>query len=111
MSEPRWWVDCLDPFGRDRAMTVLVEPDHVLLVAPPGETAVLSPQQTRRLHHALDRAAGTLGQTETGRAEGGPELGPVELGPVELNLAELDRTELGRAGLDRAGRADLGLAE
>jgi hypothetical protein len=106
MSEPRWWVDCLDPFGRDRAMTVLVEPDRVLLVAPPGETAVLSPQQTRRLHHALDRAAGTLSQAETGRAEGGPELGP-----VELNLAELDRTERDRTELGRAGRADLGLAE
>jgi hypothetical protein len=64
MSEPRWWVDCLDPFGRDRAMTVLVEHDQVVLVAPPGETAVLSPQQTRRLHHALDRAAGDLGLNE-----------------------------------------------
>ena len=61
MSEPRWWVDCLDPFGRDRAMTVIVEHGRVLLVAPPGETAVLSPQQTRRLHHALDRAADTAG--------------------------------------------------
>jgi hypothetical protein len=64
MSEPRWWVDCLDPFGRDRAMTVLVEHDSVVLVAPPGATAVLSPQQTRRLHHALDRAAGDLGLNE-----------------------------------------------
>ena len=64
MSEPRWWVDCLDPFGRDRAMTVLVEHDRVVLVAPPGETAVLSPQQTRRLHRALDRAAGDLGLSE-----------------------------------------------
>jgi hypothetical protein len=61
MSEPRWWVDCLDPFGRDRAMTVLVERGRVLLVAPPGETAVLSPQQTRRLHHALDLAADSAG--------------------------------------------------
>jgi len=42
-------------------MTVLVEHDQVVLVAPPGETAVMSPQQTRRLHHALDRAAGDLG--------------------------------------------------
>jgi len=45
-------------------MTVLVEHDRVVLVAPPGETAVLSPQQTRRLHRALDRAAGDLGLSE-----------------------------------------------
>lgn len=89
MSEPRWWVDCLDPFGRDRAMTVLVEHGQVLLVAPPGETAVLSPQQTRRLHHALDRAAHDLGQ------------------------AELTRTELRTTKPDNndTGRTDLGLGE
>ena len=94
MSEPRWWVDCLDPFGRDRAMTVLVEPGRVLLVAPPGETAVLSPQQTRRLHSALDRAAGTLG--------------PVDLGAVDVGQLGLDRVDTGRTDL---GRIDLGLAE
>jgi hypothetical protein len=69
MSEPRWWVDCLDPFGRDRAMTVLLEHGRVVLVAPPGETAVLSPQQTRRLHHALDRAADGLGHGDLGHGD------------------------------------------
>lgn len=64
MTEPRWWVDCLDPFGRDRAMTVLVEAGHVLLVSPPGESAVMSVQQTRRLNLALDHAAdSTYGST------------------------------------------------
>ncbi|MBV8933470.1 MAG: hypothetical protein JOZ47_21010 [Kutzneria sp.] len=57
MTEPRWWVECLDPFGRDRAMTVLVQHGRVLLVSPPGESAVLSVQQTRRLRLALDQAA------------------------------------------------------
>jgi hypothetical protein len=42
-------------------MTVIVDRGQVLLVAPPGETAVLSPQQTRRLHRALDHAADTAG--------------------------------------------------
>ncbi|MFI9384191.1 hypothetical protein [Kutzneria sp. NPDC052558] len=94
MSEPRWWVDCRDPFGRDRAMTVLVEPDRVLLVAPPGETAVLSPQQTRRLHHALDRAAGTLDQ--------------IEVDGIDVDGAD----EPGHtADLGRPGRPDVGLAE
>ena len=103
MSEPRWWVDCRDPFGRDRAMTVLVEPDRVLLVAPPGETAVLSPQQTRRLHHALDRAAGTLDRIEVGRAEVGraeldlAELGGTEAGPTESDLAQPSQTDVGLA--------------
>jgi hypothetical protein len=76
MSEPRWWVDCLDPFGRDRAMTVIVDRGRVLLVAPPGEAAVLSPQQTRRLHTALDRAGELTG------------LGPTGLGPTGLGIAE-----------------------
>ena len=84
MSEPRWWVDCLDPFGRDRAMTVLVEHGQVLLVAPPGETAVLSPQQTRRLHHALDRAAHDLGQAELTKSE----LRHNDTGRTDLGLGE-----------------------
>jgi hypothetical protein len=84
MSEPRWWVDCLDPFGRDRAMTVLVEHGQVLLVAPPGETAVLSPQQTRRLHHALDRAAHDLCQAELTRTE----LNQNDTGRTDLGLGE-----------------------
>lgn len=57
MAEPQGWIDCHDPFGRDRSMTVLVEEDRVLLVAPPGESAVMSATQTRRLRHLLDQAA------------------------------------------------------
>jgi hypothetical protein len=38
-------------------MAVLVENDRVLLVAPPGESAVMSATQTRRLHQLLDQAA------------------------------------------------------
>jgi hypothetical protein len=58
MAEPRWDVGCLDPFGRDRALTVLVDDGLVLLVPPPGASAVLSAQQTMRLRQALDQAAG-----------------------------------------------------
>ena len=57
MAEPRGWVHCHDPFGRDRSMTVIVENDHVLLVSPPGESAVLSATQTRRLRTLLDEVA------------------------------------------------------
>lgn len=38
-------------------MTVLVEDDVVLLVPPPGASAVLSAQQTRTLGVVLDEAA------------------------------------------------------
>ncbi|MCE7006143.1 hypothetical protein LWC34_25380 [Kibdelosporangium philippinense] len=58
MAEPRWDVQCHDPFGRDRALTVIVERGKVVLVPPPGASAVLSAQQTRRLRQALDQAAG-----------------------------------------------------
>jgi len=57
MAEPQGWIHCHDPFGRDRSMTVLVENDRVLLVAPPGETAVMSATQTRRLGSLLDQAS------------------------------------------------------
>ncbi|MCP2258739.1 hypothetical protein LX15_002437 [Streptoalloteichus tenebrarius] len=57
MTEQRWWVACRDAFGRDRAVTVLVDHGEVVLVAPPGEAAVLSAQETTRLRSALDEAA------------------------------------------------------
>lgn len=57
MTEPRWSVSCNDPFGRDRALTVLVEDERVVLVPPPGAAAVLSAQQTRGLGLTLDQAA------------------------------------------------------
>ncbi|AUS81806.1 hypothetical protein C1701_16485 [Actinoalloteichus sp. AHMU CJ021] len=52
-------IACHDPFGRDRSVTVLVDDQDVLLVAPPGASAVLSTQQTRSLRRSLDRAAVT----------------------------------------------------
>ncbi|ONI84343.1 hypothetical protein ALI144C_14305 [Actinosynnema sp. ALI-1.44] len=62
MAEPRWDVQCHDPFGRDRALTVIVDHGKVVLVPPPGSSAVLSAQQTRRLRQALDQAAGRAGE-------------------------------------------------
>ena len=56
MTEPRWSIRCHDPFGRDRAVTIFVEDDRVLLVPPPGAAAVLSTQQTRFLRTALEQA-------------------------------------------------------
>lgn len=63
MTEPRWSVRCRDPFGRDRALTLLVEDEYVVLVPPPGAAAVLSVSQARGLNIALDQAAGRARQT------------------------------------------------
>jgi len=60
MAEPQGRIHCHDPFGRDRSMTVLVENDRVLLVTPPGETAVMSATQTRRLGSLLDQATAKM---------------------------------------------------
>ena len=60
MAEPQGWINFHDPFGRDRSMTVLVENDRVLLVTPPGETAVMSATQTRRLGSLLDQATAKM---------------------------------------------------
>ncbi|HEX5118555.1 MAG TPA: hypothetical protein VFW65_25510 [Pseudonocardiaceae bacterium] len=38
-------------------MNVVVQQDQVVVVAPPGQAAVLSADQTRLLGSALDRAA------------------------------------------------------
>lgn len=61
VGNSQWLVECSDPFGRYRAMTVLVRRDEVVVVAPPGESAVLSVQQIRDLDEALAGAAANSG--------------------------------------------------
>jgi hypothetical protein len=59
-AEAHWWVECADPFGRCRAMNVVVQSGgRIVVVAPPGESAVLSAEQTRLLGTALAKAAAT----------------------------------------------------
>jgi hypothetical protein len=58
-ADTHWWVECVDPFGRCRAMNVVVQRNRVVVIAPPGQAAVLSADQTRLLGSALDRAVGT----------------------------------------------------
>ncbi|GGS18742.1 hypothetical protein GCM10010171_09110 [Actinokineospora fastidiosa] len=52
-----WRVSCGDVVNRDRCLTVLVEKDTVVLVGPPGETAVLTTGQLGQLRTALKEAA------------------------------------------------------
>jgi hypothetical protein len=52
-----WRINCGDVVNRERCLTVLVERNRVVLVGPPGETAVLNPGQLGQLRVALREAA------------------------------------------------------
>jgi hypothetical protein len=52
-----WRVRCGDVINRERCLTVLVDHGRVVLVGPPGETAVLSAGQLGQLRSALREAA------------------------------------------------------
>jgi len=52
-----WRINCGDVVNRERCLTVLVERNRVVLVGPPGETAVLTSGQLGQLRIALREAA------------------------------------------------------
>lgn len=52
-----WRVQCSDLISRERAVTVFVEDNQVVLVSPPGETARLTTGQLGQLRAALNEAA------------------------------------------------------
>ncbi|TCO45841.1 hypothetical protein [Actinocrispum wychmicini] len=52
-ARKEWSVSCRDIAGRRRDLTVFVSSGRVVLVSPPGETAVLSPLDVGRLRAAL----------------------------------------------------------
>ncbi len=53
----QWRVRCQDVANRERFMTLFVEHGRVVLVGPPGESAVLTPAQLTQLRTALQEAA------------------------------------------------------
>jgi hypothetical protein len=53
----QWRVRCQDVANRERFLTLFVEQGRVVLVGPPGESAVLTPTQADRLRTALQEAA------------------------------------------------------
>jgi hypothetical protein len=55
-----WVVPCEDAFGRRRSIGVVRKPGCVLLVAPPGEVAVLSVTSLVDLVTGLAQEAGHL---------------------------------------------------
>ncbi|MBB5854190.1 hypothetical protein HDA45_004277 [Amycolatopsis umgeniensis] len=52
-----WRVQCGDLISRERAVTVFVEDNQVVLVSPPGETARMTSGQLGQLRAALNEAA------------------------------------------------------
>jgi hypothetical protein len=52
-SHREWWVTCRDIAGRRRELQIIARQGQVVLVAPPGETAILSPLEVGRLRAAL----------------------------------------------------------
>lgn len=57
-----WWrISCRDVINRERYLTVLVDRERVVVMGPPGETAVLSPNQASQLREALQQAAERAG--------------------------------------------------
>jgi len=52
-----WRVQCGDLISRERAVTVFVEDNQVVVVSPPGETARLTTGQLGQLRAALNEAA------------------------------------------------------
>jgi hypothetical protein len=53
----QWRIRCQDVANRERFITLFVEHGRVVLVGPPGESAVLSPGQLNQLRAALQEAA------------------------------------------------------
>jgi hypothetical protein len=48
-----WLITCRDVFGRNRQISVSAEGDRVVVIGPPGETAILELVEVARLRAAL----------------------------------------------------------
>lgn len=65
-----WTVSCRDTAGRRRNVTVFASEGKVVLIAPPGETAVLGPLEVGRLRAALrDAVVGAEDPTKINSAQ------------------------------------------
>lgn len=53
MAAHEWTIACRDMAGRRKNVTVFVSEGKVVLIAPPGEAAVLAPLEVGRLRAAL----------------------------------------------------------
>ncbi|WP_228717570.1 hypothetical protein [Allosaccharopolyspora coralli] len=65
MTGNAWQVQCRDLTGKRREVTVSVDDGSIVVVVPPGETAVLSPMEVGRLRAALREAAVTSAESDS----------------------------------------------
>ena len=63
----KWVVNCRDAAGRRRNLTVFASQGNVVIVAPPGETAILAPLELGRLRATL-RDAVVVAATQSAEA-------------------------------------------
>jgi hypothetical protein len=64
-NHKEWSITCRDVAGRRRDLTIFVRQGRVILVAPPGETAVLNPLDVGRLRAVLrDAVLDAAGTTQ-----------------------------------------------
>lgn len=61
MAPEEWSVTCRDLAGRKRDLTVFVNSGRIVVVAPPGEAAVLEPLDVGRLRAVLREAVVAVG--------------------------------------------------
>lgn len=78
-----WAVTCRDLAGRRRALSVFVSADRVVLIAPPGEAAVLTSLDVGRLRAVLRDAVMQVG-------DGEPEDLPAEPVTDRFTVLEAD---------------------
>ncbi|WP_052168785.1 hypothetical protein [Actinoalloteichus spitiensis] len=69
-DRPTWLVECRDIASRPCVVTVLVDGDRVVIVGPPGETAVFSSSEVETLRNALRAAASAATRHDTALAAG-----------------------------------------
>ncbi|MFI7680230.1 hypothetical protein [Actinophytocola sp. NPDC049390] len=63
-NHKEWSITCRDIAGRRRDLTVFVRQGRIVLVAPPGETAVLNPLDVGRLRAVLRDAVVDAARTQ-----------------------------------------------
>ncbi|MGB3442247.1 MAG: hypothetical protein WBA97_26175 [Actinophytocola sp.] len=63
-NHKEWSITCRDLTGRRRDLTVFVRQGRIILVAPPGETAVLNPLDVGRLRAVLRDAVVEASRTQ-----------------------------------------------
>lgn len=61
-ARDEWSISCRDLAGKRRQLTVIASGGRVLLVAPPGEAAVLEPLDVGRLRATLRDAVVEVGK-------------------------------------------------